>query len=235
MIRGKALARHGVHRLYRDIAHTETCRCSSEDMELFTAVMARKRQHNLASGGKAKKAAACLLIIDMINEFTFPDAEQMFPEVLSIAEQIAHLKRKVKAAGLPTIYVNDNFGQWRSNMPQLVKECLSKPCRGREIVQSLQPDENDYVILKPRHSGFFGTPLELLLTFLGASRLIITGMTTDSCVLYTSADAYMRDYEMVVPIDCVTALNAEAHTHAIKHMHTMLKANVCHSSKLSLT
>ncbi len=180
------------------------------------------------------KATMCLLIIDMINEFKFPEAEHMFPEVLSVAERITELKVRLKAAALPIIYINDNFGQWRSNLPQLVQKCLSERCRGRAIVQHLQPDENDYIVLKPRHSGFFGTPLELLLTFVGARKLIITGIATDSCVLYTAADAYMRDYELIVPSDCVTTVNPQAHGHALHHMQTMLKANTCHSSTLSI-
>jgi nicotinamidase-related amidase len=139
-----------------------------------------------------------------------------------------------EAAALPTIYINDNFGQWRSNLPQLVQKCLSAQCRGRAIVQHLQPDEKDYIVLKPRHSGFFGTPLELLLTFVGARRLIITGIATDSCILYTAADAYMRDYELIVPSDCVTTVNPEAHGHALHHMQTMLKANTCRSSTLRI-
>jgi nicotinamidase-related amidase len=176
----------------------------------------------------------CLLIIDMINDFRFPKAEHMFPEVLSVAERIAELKVRMKAAALPTIYINDNFGQWRSNLPQLVKECLSERCRGRAVVQRLQPDENDYIVLKPRHSGFFGTPLELLLTVVGAHRLIITGIATDSCVLYTAADAYMRDYELIVPCDCVATVNPEAHGHALHHIQTMLKANIRRSSTVSI-
>lgn len=156
-------------------------------------------QNDIPADGHTPKTTMCPLIIDMINEFKFPEAEHMFPEVVSVAEQIAQLKVRMKAAAVPTIYINDNFGQWRSNVPELVKQCLSERCRGRAIVQRLQPDENDYIVLKPRHSGFFGTPLELLLSFIGARRLVITGIATDSCVLYTAADAYMRDYELIVP------------------------------------
>jgi nicotinamidase-related amidase len=192
------------------------------------------RRNDFADVGNTPKTTMCLLIIDMINEFRFPEAQHMFPEVLSVAEQIAQLKVRMKAAALPTIHINDNFGQWRSNLPQLVKKCLSKRCRGRAIVQRLQPDENDYIVLKPRHSGFFGTPLELLLTFVGARRLIITGIATDSCVLYTAADAYMREYELIVPRDCVTTVNTKAHGHALQHMQTMLKANTCRSSAVSV-
>ena len=120
---------------------------------------------------------ACLLIIDMINEFTFPDAEQMFPGVIAIADQIAELKGRIKAAGLPAIYVNDNIGQWRSNLPLLVEQCCATDCKGRAVVERVGPERDDYVILKPRHSGFFSTPLELLLRSLHTRRLILWRVT----------------------------------------------------------
>ena len=111
-------------------------------------------------------AHTCLLIIDMINEFSFEDADKMFPAILATAERIAELKRRVKTAGLPVIYVNDNFGQWRSDFRKLVARCLEEPCRGKEITKQLHPDEDDYFVLKPKHSAFYATPLELLLSVL---------------------------------------------------------------------
>jgi nicotinamidase-related amidase len=187
------------------------------------------------SHGMSEKSCTCLLIIDMINEFTFPGSENMFPEVIAVAEQIANCKRRTKAAGLPTIYVNDNFGQWRSDLPHLVEKCRATDCKGRAIVECLAPEKDDYVILKPRHSGFFGTPLELLLMSIHTRRLIITGIATDSCVLYTAADAYMRNYELMVPSDCVAAINSQAHHNALAHIETMLKANTSRSSELNFS
>ena len=88
---------------------------------------------------------------------------------MTVATRIAALRCRSKAAGLPVIYFNDNFVNWRSNLPQLVKTCLSAQCRGHKIAELLQPAEDDCVVLKPKHSGFFGT------------RLILTGIATDSC------------------------------------------------------
>ena len=121
-------------------------------------------------------AHTCLLIIDMINEFSFEDADKMFPAILTTAERIAELKRRVKTAGFPVIYVNDNFGQWRSDFQKLVARCLEEPCRGKEITKQLHPNEDDYFVLKPKHSAFYATPLELLLGVLNTRRLILTGM-----------------------------------------------------------
>jgi nicotinamidase-related amidase len=125
-------------------------------------------------GNVPDTAHTALLIIDMINEFSFPDAATMFPAIISLAERIAALKRRVKAAGFPLIYVNDNFGKWQSDFRKLVIRCLEEPCRGQEVTKLLRPEEDDYFVLKPRHSGFYATPLELLLTCLKAKRLILT-------------------------------------------------------------
>lgn len=177
-------------------------------------------------GNAPDTAHTCLLIIDMINEFSFPDAHTMFPAIISTAERIAALKRRMKAAGFPVIYVNDNFGKWQSDFRKLVERCLEESCRGKEVTKLLRPEEDDYFVLKPKHSGFYATPLELLLTSLNARRLIMTGVAGNSCVLHTAADAYMREYELIVPSDCVLSTDARANTSALEHMGTMLKADI---------
>jgi len=174
------------------------------------------------------------LIIDMINEFSFEDADKMFPAILTTAERIAELKRRVKTAGFPVIYVNDNFGQWRSDFQKLVARCLEEPCRGKEITKQLHPDEDDYFVLKPKHSAFYATPLEVLLGVLNTRRLILTGIAGNSCILYTAADAYMRDFELVVPSDGVLSNTSQKNAEALEHMETMLKANINPSHVLRL-
>jgi nicotinamidase-related amidase len=137
--------------------------------------MSRDTRHDL-HGNVPDTAHTGLLIVDMINEFSFPDAATMFPAIIGMAERIAALKRRVKAAGFPVIYVNDNFGKWQSDFRKLVARCLEEPCRGKEVTTLLRPEDDDYFVLKPKHSGFYATPLELLLTYLKARRLILTGM-----------------------------------------------------------
>jgi nicotinamidase-related amidase len=185
-------------------------------------------------GNVPDTAPICLLIIDMINEFSFHDADAMFPAIIGMAERIAQLKRRVKMAGFPVIYVNDNFGRWQSDFRKLVDRCLEEPCQGKEVAKLLHPDEDDYFVLKPKHSGFYATPLELLLTYLNARRLVITGVAGNSCVLHTSADAYMREFELMVPADCVLSTDARANAAALEHMATMLKADIRTSSTLTL-
>jgi nicotinamidase-related amidase len=184
-------------------------------------------------GNVPDQAASCLLIIDMINPLTFEGAEQMLPAVSAAAERIALLKSRMKAAGAAVLYVNDNFGKWQSDFRRLVQRCLEGSCRGKPIAQLLHPQDDDYFVLKPKHSGFYATPLELLLHCLGAKQLICTGVAGNSCVLHTAADAHMRDFDLIVPADCVASASSEENQMALQHMKRMLKADIRPSQDLS--
>jgi nicotinamidase-related amidase len=145
------------------------------------------------------------------------------------------LKKKARAAGVPCVYVNDNFGRWRSNLQDIIEQALRAGSRGRALVEQLIPDSHDYFVLKPKHSGFYQTPLELLLKHLGAERLILTGVSTNSCVLFTAGDAYMRDLKLAVPQDCVAACNEKEHQFAIDQMQDMLKADITPSANVDFS
>jgi nicotinamidase-related amidase len=176
-----------------------------------------------------------LLLIDVINDFEFPRGDELFSQALPIAPKIAELKRRARAVGIPTVYVNDNFGRWQSNFDQLVQHCLNDGVRGRPFVEQLKPDrDRDYFVLKPKHSAFYQTPLDLLLKHFGAQRLILTGVSTNSCVLFTAGDAYMRDLELIVPSDCVAACSAQEQDVAMQEIKFMLKADVSPSTEINL-
>jgi nicotinamidase-related amidase len=183
-------------------------------------------------GVDAGPGKSCLLIIDMINPFTFPDAADMFPALQEVAQRIRHLKGRARAAEVPVLYVNDNFGKWQHDLQSLVQTCLADQCQGRGVAETLRPDPDDYFVLKPKHSGFFATPLELLLRFLHVDRLILTGVAGDHCVLYTAADAYMRDFPICTPRDCIASLNGDSNEYALEQMRTTLKADVRPSTEL---
>lgn len=179
------------------------------------------------------QAETALLIIDAINDLEFDGGDRLFESALPMAEAIADLKRRTAAAGMPTIYLNDNFGQWRSDFRTVVRQNLDG-VRGSSIVRLLVPAEDDYFVLKPKHSGFFDTTLQTLLRFIGAKRLILTGLTTDMCVLFTAVDAYMRDYEIMVPADCCAASAPAHHAQALAYMARVLNADVQVSEQLEL-
>jgi nicotinamidase-related amidase len=130
------------------------------------------------------RAETVLLLIDIINDLEFEGGDKVLTQARPMAVSLAALKRCAKAAGVPAIYVNDNFGRWRSDFAKLVRYCLEEDVRGRHVAARLIPEEDDYFVLKPKHSAFFQTNLESLLSYLGATTLILTVMAGDICVLF---------------------------------------------------
>lgn len=180
------------------------------------------------------KSEAALLLIDVINPLEFEGGERLLAHALPMASAIEALKRRAKTGRIPSIYVNDNFGRWRSDFPTLVAQFLAADVRGRPIVQRLAPEEDDYFVLKPKHSAFFQTNLEILLRYLGATTLILTGMAGDICVLFSANDAYMRDFEIFVPPDCLASEEAEYNRQVLELMRRVLKADITPSPELRL-
>jgi nicotinamidase-related amidase len=180
-------------------------------------------------------AKTALLLIDVINDLEFPGGEKLLAHALPMAIALKELKRRTKAAGIPVIYVNDNFGRWRSDFARLVRHCLEQDVRGHPVVAHLVPEEDDYFVLKPKHSAFFQTNLEILLGYLGARTLILTGMAGNICVLFSANDAYMRNFEIVVPADCVVSEETECNQTALMLMQRVLKAKITSSGDLKLT
>lgn len=167
---------------------------------------------------------AALLLVDVINDMNFEGGENLLRHALPAARKLSGFKARLRELGVPAIYVNDNFGEWKRDFQEQVELCASEGSRGCEIVKLLKPAEDDYFVLKPRHSGFYATPLEVLIGDLGIENLILTGFATDICVLYTANDAYMRDYSLIVPSDCVASEDPKQSEVALEHIAKRLKA-----------
>ena len=185
-------------------------------------------------GNAPDTSVVALLLIDVINDLEFEGGEKLLHHALPAAKVIAAFKKRCEDAGIPAIYVNDNFGKWRSDFKKLVSHCLDDNTRGREIVELLKPAPDDYFVLKPKHSGFYSTTLDLLLKHLGAETLILAGFTADICILFTANDAYMRDYRLMVPADCVASQDEAENQRALKFMERVLKADIRSSSRIEL-
>jgi nicotinamidase-related amidase len=183
-------------------------------------------------GNVPDRADVALLLIDVINDLEFPGSEPLIEQVMPIAQNIAALKQHARAAGIPVIYVNDNFGKWRSDFGKLITHCLEDGVRGEPLVRLLQPDQDDYFVLKPKHSGFFSTTLDTLLAYLQTKTLILAGLAGNICVLFTAHDAFMRDFHLIIPSDCIASNTPEENRYALQHMHTILQANITPSSQL---
>lgn len=185
-------------------------------------------------GNAPDSARAALLIVDVINDLEFPGADRLLEPALRMSERLAEFKKGAGSVGIPSVYVNDNFGRWRSSLETLVSHALESKVRGQEIVKRLRPAKDDYFILKPKHSGFYSTPLQILLEYFSAERLIITGLTADSCVMFTANDAYVRGYELYIPQDCTASIEEESRKETLQHMHRVLNADISPSTELDL-
>jgi nicotinamidase-related amidase len=185
-----------------------------------------------ASGTAQRKHAYALLIIDMISDYAFPGGNRLVGPAQRIGKRIAQLKTRAIRAGIPCIYVNDNAGHWNSDRVELVDRCLALNNEASRAVRLIEPRHEDYFVLKPRHSGFFASALHTLLTQLESRRLILTGLTTHQCVLFTATDAYMRDFELIIPRDCVASI-APSHTRqALSLFEISLRAETTPSARV---
>ncbi|HEU0276054.1 MAG TPA: isochorismatase family cysteine hydrolase [Candidatus Udaeobacter sp.] len=184
-------------------------------------------------GSAPDKHKLALLLIDVINDFDFPEAHQLLKHARPMARSLLRLKRRAQKAGVPVVYVNDNFGRWKSDFRRTVEHCAQHG-RGPDVVKLLQPEQNDYFVLKPKHSGFFSTSLETLLRYLGTQTLILTGIAGNFCVLFTANDAYMRDFNLFVPSDCTVSNTKKENDLALALMKKFLKADTRSSSRIRL-
>jgi nicotinamidase-related amidase len=166
-----------------------------------------------------------LLLVDFITSLDFPGADQLAAPALEAARATAVLKRRLHAEGVAAVYANDNYGVWQSDFHSLVSTCLGLEGEAGEIARVLYPQADDLTILKPRHSAFYASPLELLLTEMQTRELVICGLATDMCVQLTAADAFLREYKVWVPADCTAAETRDAKDQALRYMADVLRCD----------
>lgn len=175
-----------------------------------------------------------LLITDMIGTWDFPDADKLAPRAIAMAPRLAALKARCRRGGAAVIYANDNQGRWRSDFRRLVEMAEAAGGAGARIAALLEPGDDDYFVLKPKHSAFFATPLDLLLRHLHVRRLIVTGVAADACIAATAAEAHARDYEVLVPEDCVAAQTKAREQRALGQLRDAIGVRTTASSRVRL-
>jgi len=185
-------------------------------------------------GNVPESSPVALLLVDVINDMDFEGAETLVRQAVPMARRIAALKQRARAAGIPAIYINDNFGRWQSDFRKLVDHVLNDGVPGEEVARILEPADDDYFVLKPKHSAFYETTLDTLLAYLGARTLVLTGVAGNICILFSANDAYMRDYDLVVPSDCTVSNTPEENDYALKQIQKVLKGDIRPSHELDL-
>jgi nicotinamidase-related amidase len=180
-------------------------------------------------------AGTALLLIDVVNDLAFPGSEVLVEQAEPMSKRLAAFKKRAAKAGVPIVYVNDNFGQWRSDFRRTVAHCCSQASPGRIVSRRMKPTAQDYFVLKPKHSGFYDTTLETLLDDLAIRRVIVTGIAGNICVLFTANDAYMRGLRIYAPADCIVSNTADDNTHALRQIQVVLKGRTEPSPRLTFS
>ena len=182
---------------------------------------------------RRQPASDCaLLLIDLINDWRMKDGETLLRSTMRVLPRIVALKRKAAKANVPIIYVNDNFGQWRSNFAQVIAHAERAGLHAAEIAKQLTPTPEDYFILKPRHSAFYATPLSLLLEELGIKELVLAGVAGDQCVLATAGDALLRKFKVRVPADLAICKSAARRNAVVRHYRDVMDIPIGNSSRI---
>jgi nicotinamidase-related amidase len=189
-------------------------------------------EHRTANSFGIHRAPIAMLIIDMLSDFEFPDGDAVLRSARRIAPRIARLKARAAAQRIPCVYINDNFGLWRSDVGAILEYCAQRGAKGAEVTRALKPGPKDLVMLKPRHSAFYATALSLLLDEAGTKRLILTGVSSDQCILFTANDAHLRQLDLTVPPDCIGAPSVGQTQFALRYFRTVLGAEVCESTQV---
>ena len=183
--------------------------------------------------GPRTQAKAALLLIDLITDFEFKDGTRLWEHTQEIIEPVVNLVEKARVSGIPVIYVNDNYGNWREDFDGQVSRIIKSSSRGREVASRLRPGHDDLYILKPQRSGFYETPLAVLLESMDVSSLILAGVTTDICVLFTAHDAYMRGFTISVPSDCTAAVEQHHKKEALELIARVTEADTRPSTEIT--
>jgi nicotinamidase-related amidase len=181
---------------------------------------------------KLPASKTALLIIDLVSDYRFEDGAQIARKALPATRKLAALRSRALRAAVPNVFVNDNFGRWKSDFRQLVTRCAQTGCAGAPILRLLAPTANDYSVLKPTHAGFFGTPLDRLLAQLRSDTLILTGISAHQCVLFTANEAYLRDFNLIIPRDCVASKTERQRRSALEYFESVLHAAIPASSAI---
>jgi len=186
------------------------------------------------NGNVPERSPVALLLVDVINDMDFEGSAPLVEQAAPMAKRLAALKGRCTALGIPAIYANDNFGRWKSDFRSVVEHCLHDGVPGEETARILEPSHDDYFVLKPKHSAFYATTLDTLLSYLTTRTLILTGIAGNICILFSANDAYMRDFELIVPADCVISNTDSENQYALEQIRTILKADITDSRQLDL-
>ncbi|MGN6871811.1 MAG: cysteine hydrolase family protein [Solirubrobacteraceae bacterium] len=171
--------------------------------------------------------ATALIVIDMLNPYDHEDAEPLMESVAEVLPSLSELIQRAPEAGLLTVYVNDNHGDWTAGRDKLTRRALAGVAP--QLIEPIAPPEDTPFVVKARHSVFYQTQLEYLLRQEDVDRLVLTGQVTEQCILYSALDGYVRHFEVVVPRTAVAHIHEDLADAALRMMEENMRAQVADS------
>lgn len=170
-----------------------------------------------------------VIVVDMQNDFAHPRGKLFVPDAPKTIPNIARLIKRARAHRIPVIYTQD----WHMKEDPEFKiwgEHAVAGTWGAEIVDDLKPLEGDIVIKKLRYDAFYGTQLEHILSrVIKRDTLVITGTVANICVLHTAGSAALRWFDVVVPVDGISALTQFDLYAALRQIDFLYKGKVVRS------
>jgi nicotinamidase-related amidase len=173
-------------------------------------------------------AAKALIVVDMLNLYDHPDAGALRRSVEEVLPHVRTLLDRARSDGAAVIYVNDNFGLWRSHHDELLDIVLSGP--HADLVEPVRPESDSLFVVKARHSIFYETPLEYLLRQRGIDSILLCGQVTEQCILYSALDAHIRHLEVVVAKDACASIHSDLAAAALQMMERNMQARIVRST-----
>ncbi|CAA9490794.1 MAG: Nicotinamidase [uncultured Solirubrobacteraceae bacterium] len=175
---------------------------------------------------------SALIVVDMLSSYDFADAETLRQSVAESLPAMTGLIDRARAEDVLTVYVNDNYGNWNSDRDELLRTAMAG--RAPELVEPIAPRADDLFVVKARHSIFYGTPLEYLLSQEGVDRIVLVGQVTEQCIVYSALDAYIRHLEVCVPRDAVAHIHAHLADASLEMMQLNMSAEICPAAEVVL-
>ncbi len=172
-----------------------------------------------------------IIVIDMLRGF-LEKGNPLFcgSESRKIIEPVRNLlcERKGKET---FIFLRDEHNEKDPEFRVFPKHCIKGSSECEVIPELKEYWKGGVDVPKTRFSGFYNSPLDSILKENVACNEIITvaGVCTDICVMYTSSDLRSRDYEVVIPANCVMSFNKKAHEFALNHMEKILGVKIKYS------
>lgn len=178
------------------------------------------------------RGRTALLILDLISDYSYPNGAELLSAARRIAPSVAKLRDRSRRNGAPVLYVNDTRDQWESDQSAFIGRCVDASPSVAKLLTSLLPGPEDFFMFKPRHSAFYATPLESLLERLGSGTLVLTGITSHQCVLFTAIDAHVRGFDVIVPRDAIAAASRVETRHALFVLEHSVGARIVSSRSI---